>query len=338
MRIIRIAAIAFIIIMSIIAVKYKVQYQVSVNDKVVGYVDSQKNIGDYVDETISKKEDQNIAFVDWKQQPTLQLKLVNRDIEDSSQEIKEEIAEQLNIEYTNFAISINGENKTFVASKDEAETIVEDLKKEYAEKYTKTIGILQVYSENAEEIEAEEQNDAKKIIGKILNDKKQADIKAERERKLAIAKAKTKAVAKVTATATTETVPMNGIKIAVRPVTGKITSRFGRRSSPGGIGSTYHKGLDIAAPAGTPVYAVAAGTVTYAGYKGALGKLVIINHGNGVQTYYGHCNSIYVSNGQKVQAGTNIATVGKTGSATGFHLHFEIHINGTVVNPQNYIY
>ena len=69
-------------------------------------------------------------------------------------------------------------------------------------------------------------------------------------------------------------------------VSGTITSRFGRRSSPGGVGSTNHKGLDIAAPNGTAIYAAAGGIVEYSGYNGSLGKLVIINHGNGVKTYY----------------------------------------------------
>ena len=69
-----------------------------------------------------------------------------------------------------------------------------------------------------------------------------------------------------------------------------------------------------------------------------MGKLVIINHGSGVKTYYAHCNSLKVSTGQKVEAGTNISTVGKTGTATGYHLHFEVRVNGTSVNPQNYIY
>ena len=131
---------------------------------------------------------------------------------------------------------------------------------------------------------------------------------------------------------------VNGIEFSVRPVTGTITSRYGKRSSPGGIGSTNHKGLDIAASAGTPIYAVAAGTVTFSGSRGELGNLVIVNHGNGVETYYGHCSKLKVSKGQKVNAGDKIALVGQTGSATGPHLHLEIHINGKVVNPQKYVY
>lgn len=338
MSLVRIASIAFLIIVAVISIKYKVQYQVSLNHKVIGYVDSQNNIEELVNEKLASDKDKNIAFVDWKSVPALQLKLVNKNIDNNIEKMKEEIANELTIEYTNYAISINGTNKTYVASMDEAEEVVATLKKEYASKYTKNIGIIQVYSENAEEIDAVEKKDAKKIISKILNTQKQKDIKAERAKKIELAKVKstTNTTAKVNTSTKLGTV--NGIKLAARPVTGTVTSRFGRRPSPGGIGSTNHKGLDIAAPAGTSIDAIASGTVTFAGNKGSLGNLVIINHGNGVQTYYGHCSKLYVSKGQNVSAGTTIAAVGKTGAATGYHLHLEIHINGTAVNPQKYIY
>lgn len=338
MSLVRIASIAFLLIVAIIGIKYKVQYQVSFDHKVIGYVDAQDNIEEIVDEKLALEEDKNIAFVDWKTSPTLQVKLVSKNIENSAEKMKEEIANQLTIEYTNYAISVNGENKTYVASKDEAEKIVEDLKKEYAKKYTDKIGIIQVYSENAEEINAVEKKEAKKIISKIINTQKQKDIKAERAKKIELAKVKSTSNTTAKVNTSTKLGTINGIKLAARPVTGTVTSRFGRRSSPGGIGSTNHKGLDIAAPAGTPIYAVAAGTVRYAGYRSSLGNLVIIDHGNGVQTYYGHCSKLYVSKGQKVEVGNAIAAVGKTGAATGYHLHFEIHINGSVVNPQKYIY
>ena len=83
---------------------------------------------------------------------------------------------------------------------------------------------------------------------------------------------------------------------------------------------------------------IASGTVTYAGYKGSYGNLVIISHGNGVQSYYAHCNKLLVSVGQTVSAGQVIAQVGSTGNSTGPHLHLEIRINGKAVNPQNYLY
>lgn len=195
-----------------------------------------------------------------------------------------------------------------------------------------------MYSDDYTEISATTSKKAKATIKTELKAAKKAD-----DIKIAKAKAKAQAQAKAAA-ASSKVVNVakvsnaNGVKFTVKPVSGTITSRFGRRSSPGGIGSTNHKGLDIAAPNGTSIYAAADGTVEFSGYKGSLGKLVIINHGNGIKTYYAHCSSLKVSAGQKVSAGTNIAAVGKTGTATGYHLHFEIRVNGTSVNPQKYIY
>lgn len=116
-----------------------------------------------------------------------------------------------------------------------------------------------------------------------------------------------------------------------------ISSEFGGRQSPGGIGSTNHKGRDYAAAAGTPIYAAAAGTVTTVSYSSVRGNYVIINHGGGLSTLYQHCSSVLVSAGQSVSAGQNIATVGSTGNSTGPHLHFEVWENGTPVDPRNYL-
>ena len=117
----------------------------------------------------------------------------------------------------------------------------------------------------------------------------------------------------------------------------RISSYFGWREQPLPGASTNHKGMDFAAPTGTPIYAAAAGTVTSAGYSGNAGNLIIINHGNGLQTYYMHCHKIYVKAGQKVSKGQNIAIVGTTGNSTGPHLHFQVMSGGTPVNPQNYL-
>lgn len=119
--------------------------------------------------------------------------------------------------------------------------------------------------------------------------------------------------------------PLNGA--------GTLTSNYGSRWG------SFHRGLDIAAPAGTPIYAAASGTVTYSGYnQGGFGKLIIIDHNNGYQTYYAHCSSLYVQVGQKVSKGQNIAGVGSTGNSTGNHVHFELRSNGNPINPYNYVY
>lgn len=116
-----------------------------------------------------------------------------------------------------------------------------------------------------------------------------------------------------------------------------ISSEFGGRQSPGGIGSTNHKGRDYAAPAGSPIYASASGTVVTAGYNAARGNYVVVSHSGGLSTLYQHCSALYVSVGQSVSAGQNIAAVGSTGYSTGPHLHFEVWVNGTPVDPRLYL-
>lgn len=331
MKVLRIAALSFIIIMAFILIKYTPQYEVSIDGEVIGYVEAQNDIDKYIGEKVEAENGKNIAFVELKTTPTFKLELVDRNIDKNEELLKTEIAKQVSIEYTNYAISVNGKNKTYVSSQEEAEKIIDELEKDYAAKYIKTLGIVQVYSDNYEEISNVSTEDAKKTISKELKDAKKAD-------DIKVAKAKAQAAARAAASKVTKASNVNGIKFTVKPVSGIITSRFGYRSSPGGIGSTNHKGLDIAAGCGTPIYAAAAGTVEFSGISGKLGKLVIINHGNGVKTYYAHCNSLKVSSGQTVEAGTNIATVGKTGTATGYHLHFEVRVNGVSKNPQNYLY
>ncbi len=119
------------------------------------------------------------------------------------------------------------------------------------------------------------------------------------------------------------------------PVRGRITSYFGRRNVR--VGSSNHLGLDIACAYGTAVKASDGGTVITAGWQGTYGKLVAIRHDNGNVTYYAHNSSIVVSVGQKVYQGQIIARAGSTGRSTGNHCHFEIRVNGTSVNPLNYL-
>ena len=121
------------------------------------------------------------------------------------------------------------------------------------------------------------------------------------------------------------------------PCSGTITSYFGRRNTGIRGASTYHEGIDIANSYGTAIYAADGGTVTYSGWRGGYGYLVIIDHGNGYQTYYGHNSSLIVSTGEHVYKGQQIARMGSTGVSSGNHCHFGILINGTFVNPRNYL-
>jgi len=117
------------------------------------------------------------------------------------------------------------------------------------------------------------------------------------------------------------------------PVTGTITSPFGWRSNPFGGAPEFHQGLDIAAPSGTTVTAAAGGTVIMAQWYGGYGNYILIDHGGGYSTGYGHLSAIYVSTGQAVQRGQAIGAVGSTGQSTGPHLHFEVRIAGKPVDP-----
>lgn len=320
--------IGFFIITAIILIKYKPVYKVSMSGQKIGYSNSKEDIYTYIDKIVNNKEE-NVAFVVLEEEPEFKLQLANRNTQTTEEKIKNKIYSKIEIQYTSYAITYNKKNIAYVANKEEAEQLVEDIKKDYSNTYTKKIGMLQVYSEDYEDIKAINKEDATTNLSKLIK-KEQKQDKAKTAVKVASKK--------TTSTTVKRSSSANGVKFSVKPVSGTITSRYGYRSSPGGIGSTNHKGLDIAASCGTPIYAAAAGTVEFSGTKGSLGKLIIINHGKGIKTYYAHCNSLKVSSGQKVEAGTNIATVGKSGTATGYHLHFEVRINGTSVNPQKYIY
>jgi len=119
----------------------------------------------------------------------------------------------------------------------------------------------------------------------------------------------------------------------MRPVNAPITSGFGMRFHPILHVMRIHAGIDFGAPRGTAIHAAAAGVVINAQYMRGFGNVVIIDHGGGIATVYGHCSRLLVSAGQKVAKGEHIADVGSTGLATGPHLHFEVHVHGKAVNP-----
>ena len=121
------------------------------------------------------------------------------------------------------------------------------------------------------------------------------------------------------------------------PASGRITSGFGKRSSPTKGASTYHNGVDIGAASGTNIVAAAAGEVVSAGYSGAAGNMIMISHGGGIYTLYMHCSKITCSEGQSVKAGQTIGKVGSTGVSTGPHLHFGIRSGGSYLNPLKYV-
>jgi len=125
---------------------------------------------------------------------------------------------------------------------------------------------------------------------------------------------------------------------AIWPTEGWLTSRFGSRISPFTNRKQFHAGIDIAGQRGTDVVAPAQGKVVFSGTKGPLGKSLIIDHGYGIRTHYGHSDDLYVDRGDTVERGQRIAAMGSSGRSTGPHLHYVVEVSGKAVNPLDYIF
>jgi murein DD-endopeptidase MepM/ murein hydrolase activator NlpD len=122
------------------------------------------------------------------------------------------------------------------------------------------------------------------------------------------------------------------------PVDGRLMGPFGQRSDPfSEEGSEFHKGVDISAPAGTPVQATADGIVIHSEWSNGYGRLVVIDHGGGIQTYYAHLSRFYAQTGQEVRRGELVGAVGSSGRVTAPHLHYEVRLGGNPVNPYRYL-
>lgn len=308
----KIVLVAFIIILAIILLKYKPSYKVTISGEEVGYVTNKKQFEQLIEEEIVNLDEINVAYVDIKDTPNYEFLFIENTIDTSEEEIFRKIKEDATITYKMYAITLNNENTTYVNSLEEAEAAIAKIKEEKADKLDKIeIGMQEIYTQNREEIK-----DTVQVASAVSTaETEMTKIVAEQEK--------------------IKSATLDGVYFSVKPVSGTITSRFGANES---IRDHTHKGMDIAAPNGTKIKAAAAGTVSYSGTMGGYGNLVILSHGNGIQTYYGHCSKLYVSKGEKVEAGDIIAAVGSTGYSTGNHLHFEIRKNGSQINPQKYLY
>ena len=224
-----------------------------------------------------------------------------------------------------------------------------ELKKEYKELQTMQDDLI-TKQDSVNELIKNKQSEIQSLTSELGDTKNKlaqleaAAAEAERKQKEAAAAKEAQAAAKKNTRSSGSSAGSAGASVVSGNGTfthpcpgGYISSGFGYRTQPIAGASTNHKGIDFAAATGTPIYAAAAGTVISAGYAGNAGNLLVISHGNGLLTYYMHCNAIYVSAGQKVSRGQNVAAVGTTGNSTGPHLHFQVMLNGTPVNPANYL-
>lgn len=306
-----VVAFGAIIIIAIVLIKYKPVYKVTISGQEVGYITNKNEFEEKIENEILRNKEANVAYTEINVKPEYSFKFVNGLKETNEEEIFTAIQDKAVKTYVMYAVTLNDETKAYVDSMQEAQTIVEELKNEYNKDLELDIAISQTYTKNPEELNSIENIEvAKTSLNEQITD--MVEEKKEKEERT-----------------------VNGIYLAVQPITGTITSRYASISR---IRSGAHTGLDIAAPKGTPIKVVTSGTVTFAGWNGAYGKCIKVSHGNGVETWYAHCNSLYVSKGQEVQEGEVIGAVGTTGNSTGNHLHLEVRINGNPVNPQNYLY
>ncbi len=292
--------------------KYKPSYKVTIAGEELGYVTNKQEFEQLVNDEILYPDEIDVAFVDIEEMPKYNFLLIENTKATNEEEIFTKIQEMAVTTYKMYAIMLNDDISTYVHSKEEAEEVIAKIKEEKADELEEiNIAMKEIYTQNREETQnAIEVASATEVAEVRLGEK------VEEQEKI-------------------KSATLDGVYFAVQPVSGHITSRFGATED---IRDHAHQGMDIASPNGTTIKAAADGTVTYTGWLGGYGNLVIISHGNGIQTYYGHCSKIYVSVGTQVTAGDSIAAVGSTGNSTGNHLHFEIRKNGSQINPQKYLY
>lgn len=309
-RIVILISIACFIIIGILAFFYKPAYMVTYNGDFIGYSDSKSKLQEKINYFIENGDgnSSNIAYVQITSMPKYELTFLKRNISTNDDDIYKAITSTGVTYYNYFAIQLNGEDKYFVSTYSEAEDVVNKLK----EKNSNNIDNIKIMEKYNTELASFTNTD--ECVSALYEEKK--SVKPA-----------------YTGTNNSSTyIASLGISF-VEPVQGILTSGFGVRRRDN------HKGLDIANSMGTPIRAAASGTVTYAQYNsGGYGNLVIISHGNGVQTYYGHCSKLYVKAGQTVSQGEVISAMGSTGISTGSHLHWEVRINGVAQNPRNYLY
>lgn len=316
-KLISLTVLATVLIVGLVAFIYKPIYSVSLNGEDIGYTGDKSALQTKINDYIENGDEENAAFVQVDNLPEYKLCLLKKGISTNDDEIFDKIKSIGTTYYKYYAILDDGEEKMYVSTFEEAEIALNGLKEKNSANMN-DITIVEKYEKEMKDLVSSEE-----VISKLYEKKKTAV-------KIAQNSGTVKAATGVNSTGKKISLGMSIIK----PVSGAVTSRFGSR-----WGKT-HKGIDIGAPKGTSVKAVASGTVTVSsnGYNGGYGNYIIISHGNGVETVYGHCSALYVKVGQRVSQGQSIAAVGNTGRSTGNHLHFEIRVNGVAQNPQNYLY
>lgn len=323
-KLIAILAVAGALIWGTIIFLYKPIYSVTLNGEFIGYCEDKTQMQNRINNYMESGDGENVAFVEINDLPEYKMCLLKKGIETNDDQIFNKVIERGKDYYTYYAMVVNGEEKLYVKNLQEAEAILQELKDKNSankdnitieEKYNTELATFVAKEDAVNQLYQERQIESKIMVADATTNRK-ANNRVSTSTKVSRGKASL------------------GITL-IEPVQGRITAKYGEKSS---VRSSVHTGLDIATPGGTPIKAAASGTVVFSGRKGSFGKMLVISHGNGVQTYYAHCSKLLANVGDKVSQGEVIANVGSTGNSTGNHLHLEVRVNGQSYNPQKYVY
>ena len=264
------------------------------------------------------------------EKPRYSLRLVDiEDIDLDDDYIFAKIEEKIEKKYRYYNLKEDDKLLAKVSTKEEKDKLIEELKKD------KNVKDIKVEEEETKENYIISYEEAKQLAfstaENIENDKKEKDAKTKIEKRNTNIIKNIRKGGTVSTSSSSNASAMLGSLSFRRPLNSS-------RISAGYLGYPGHRGIDFPSPQGTPVMAAEAGTVTTVLYSNkSYGNRVIIDHGNGISTLYGHNSTISVSLGQRVSKGQTIAGVGSTGRSTGNHVHFEIRINGKPINPTSYV-
>ena len=312
-----------VMIVSLVAFAYKPIYSVTFNGELIGYCEDKVEMQKKINSFIENGESADVAFVQIDELPEYELCLLKKGIVTNDDEILNKIKSTGTEYYHYYAINLKDEEKYYVSNFSDSEEVIKKLKDKKSTNID-DIRVVEKYEKELKEFSS---------IDTIVNKLYVAPVVEKKQTKQTTYAYRSTGTMSVSKGANNTRKKVNiGINL-IKPLNGTISSGFGGRWG------TVHKGLDIAAPARTPIKAAAGGTVKFSGWNsGGYGNLVIISHGNGVETYYAHCSSVNVTAGQKVSQGQVISKVGNTGNSYGNHCHFEVRVNGVAQNPRNYTY
>ena len=296
--------ISIFIILGILVFLYKPIYSVYIAGEQVGYTENRASLQQKINDFVNNGDgnEQNVAFVQVENLPQYKMCLLKKDIVTNDEEIYNKVKEQGVEYYRYYAILDNNEEKYYVSNFEEAENVINTLKEKNSTNKD-SVSIAEKYETELKDLVSTEE-----AVSKLYIEQPKITVASTRS---SSSKYKTSGTVDTSSNTSTAKAKL-GISL-IKPVSGIITSNFGAGSV---IRRASHTGLDIATSIGTPIVAAAGGTVTFSGYKGSYGNMIVISHGNGVQTYYAHCSKLYVSAGTAVTQGQKIAAVGNTGNST----------------------